>query len=73
VAQDAQLGVFFAHARAIVPDQHALAATIGYLYLYTCGTGVQGIFREFLHHRSGAVDDLSGGYPLSYQGSSTAT
>src|SRR5215211_4017969 len=28
VSQDAQLGVLFAHPRAIVPNQHTLAATV---------------------------------------------
>src|SRR5215208_7893803 len=40
VPPDAQLGVFFAHARAVVPNPHALSTTVCYLYLYTCGTRV---------------------------------
>jgi len=28
VPQDAQLGVFFAHARAVVPEQHSFAAAV---------------------------------------------
>src|SRR5215211_2271906 len=67
VPQDAQLGVFFAHARAVVPDQHALAATVGNLYLYARGTGVQGVLCELLHHRGGAVDDLSCSDLLCYK------
>jgi hypothetical protein len=27
-------------ARAVVPNPHALATTVGYLYLYPCGTSV---------------------------------
>src|SRR5215217_4452828 len=45
-----------------------LAPAVGYLYLYACGTGVQGVLRELLDHRGGAVDDLSGGYLLCYEG-----
>jgi hypothetical protein len=68
VSQDAQLGVIFRHARAVVPNPHALSATVGYLYLYTCGTRVQGVFGELLHHRGWAVDDLSRSNLLSYKG-----
>ena len=68
VPQDAQLGVFFAHARSVVPDKHALAAAVGYLYLNARGTGVKGILCELLHHGGGAVDYLSGGDLLSYEG-----
>ena len=66
--QDAQLGVFFGHPRAVVSEKDALSATIGYLYLYTCSTGVQGVLGELLHHRGGAIDDLSCGDLLSYKG-----
>src|ERR671921_2232353 len=68
VPQDAQLGVLFAHARAVVPDQHTLAAAVGYLYLYACSSGVQGVLRELLYHRGGTIDDLSGGDLLGYKG-----
>src|SRR5918994_2759735 len=59
VPQDAQFGVFFAHARAVVADQHALSSAIGYLYLYTSGSCVQGVLRELLDHRGGGGYDLS--------------
>jgi hypothetical protein len=36
--------------------------------LYTSGSGVQGVLREFLHHRGGAVYDLSCSDLLSYKG-----
>ena len=55
------------YAQAIVSDQHAFTAPIGYLYLHACGTGVQGSLRELFHHRGGAVVDLSRGDLLSYQ------
>src|SRR5215213_6405525 len=68
VPQDAQLGIFFAHARAVVPDQHTLAATVCYLYLYAGGIGVQGVLGELLYHRGGAVDYLSCGDLLCHKG-----
>src|SRR5215213_9208739 len=68
VPQDAQLGVFFAHPRAVVPDQHTLAATVCYLYLYAGGIGVQGVLGELLYHRGGAVDYLSCGDLLCHKG-----
>src|SRR5215203_6646611 len=68
VPQDAQLGICFAHPRAIVPDQYALAATVSYLYLYARGTSVQGVLCELLYHRGGAVDDLSCGDLLCFKG-----
>jgi hypothetical protein len=68
MAQDAHLGVFFAHPRAVVPDDHTLTAPVGYLYLYACSTSVQGVLREFLDHGGGAVYDLSGGDLLCYEG-----
>jgi hypothetical protein len=68
VPQDAQLGVLFTHARSVVADQHALAAAVGYLYLNARGTGVKGVLCEFLDHRGGTVDDLSGGDLLGYEG-----
>jgi hypothetical protein len=68
VPEDAQPGVFFAHARSVVADQHALAAAVGYLYLHACGTGVQGVLRELFHHRGGTVEDLSCGDLLGYEG-----
>ena len=44
------------------------AVTVGYLYLYACSAGIQGVLRELLYHRGGTVDDLSGGDLLGYQG-----
>ena len=42
------------------PDQHALAAAVGYLYRHVRGAGVEGVLAELLDHRGGAVDHLTG-------------
>jgi len=68
VPEDAQPGVFFGHARAVVADQHALAAAVGHLYLHAGSAGVQGVLAELLDHGGGAVDDLSGGDLLGHEG-----
>jgi hypothetical protein len=73
VPKDAQLGVFFGHARAVVPDQHALAAAVGYLYLHARGPGVQGVLAELLHHEAGRSTTSPAATCCATRGSSSAT
>src|SRR5215217_4807649 len=51
VPQDAQLGVLSAHPRAVVPDQHTLAATVDYLSCgdLLCFKGIQHLYGA-CHH-----------------------
>ena len=59
------MGIFRAHAAAVVSDPHIGLAAVGDFHFNGMGTGIDGIFQQLLDHRRGPLNDLTGGDQLS--------
>ena len=60
MTDDALMGIFRTHAAAVVGDPHIRLAAIGDFHFNGMGTGINGIFYQFLDARRRPFDDFAG-------------
>ena len=60
MTDDAFTGIFRAHAAAVVSDPHIGLAAIGDFHFNGMGTGINGIFYQFLDARRRPFNDFAG-------------
>ena len=66
MALECQHGVITQHAAAIVNDTDQPAAAGFRFDAHTVGACIKGIFKKFLHHRGGALDNFTGRDLIGY-------
>jgi hypothetical protein len=68
VALDAESGVVFGHAMAVVADRDARDAAAFDLHVDASGPGVERVFDQLLDHAGRALDDFAGRDPVDRLG-----
>ena len=61
MTDDALMGIFRAHTAAVVGDPHIGLAAIGDFHFNGMGTGINGIFHQFLDARRRPFNDFASG------------